>query len=242
MSKQLHSAMRSILKMPYFKNDAARSGSTDNGHEESIAARLVAAGFTRMSKNQVPALTKEVAGEWIASGFEPMTFLLERTGRELKRNPERTKRFKSMPKGSFICQPGGSHSFPDTIIRDFDGRFIAIEAKSSENATSPMWNDSLPRAGAIYIWSTLKSNRTTFAMGQDLIDDEITMLRKEINEKVAKLREEYSSMVELADRKKRGYKLSFRPQNFQEGGGNISDWIAHPDCKQCEINVLEFAK
>jgi len=241
MSKQLEQALISIKAMPYYKNDSSRSGKTFNGHEAAISYRLVKAGFKEVTKDVIPSLTKEVASEWIASEFEPKTFLLERTDKEHKRKPELTKRFKIMPLGSFICQPGGSHSFPDFLIRDFDGRFIGLEAKSSESALSPMWNDNLPKKGAIYVWSTEKSNQTTIALGQDIIGDEIIELRKAMSAELELIYEKYKPLTADADYTNRGWEIAYRPQNFQLGGAEKTDWFTHADRVKCEKNALKFA-
>jgi hypothetical protein len=258
MSTQLHSALIQIIDMPYYKNDSQRSGKVSNGHEDAIALRLTDAGFSevktyhRNKTSNIPKLLKEVLTEWIETDLNP-NFLLEKTDKEYKgKHSHKTRRFKNMPLGSFIAQPCGSNSFPDFLVRDFDGRFILIEAKSGkkqegkeqkDDATTgaPMWNDNLPKHGAIYVYSNEKNNKTTVAMGEDLIDKEVIEIRKEMDREKELLVEKFKARIRAADKKRRGWDPSYRPQNFQSGGMEFTDWFYHEDCAKCEQNVLAFA-
>ena len=258
MSTQLHSALIQIIDMPYYKNDSQRSGKVSKGHEDAIALRLIEAGFSEVKTyhqnktSNIPKLLKEVLNEWIETDLDP-NFLQEKTDKEYSsKHSYKTRRFKNMPLGSFIAQPCGSNSFPDFLIRDFDGRFILLEAKSGkkqegkdqkDDATTgaPMWNDNLPKHGAIYVYSNEKNNKTTVAMGEDLIDKEVIELRKEIDRSVALVLETYGPRIRAADKKRRGWNPDFRPQNFQSGGMEFTDWFYHADRTKCEQNVLAFA-
>jgi hypothetical protein len=259
MSKQLHQAMQDIIVMPYFKNDSSRSGKVSKGHEDAIALRLTDAGFSEVNTHHqnktsnIPKLLKEVMNEWIDTDLDP-NFLLEKTDHEYKRvkDAHKTRRFKNMPVGSFIAQPCGSNSFPDFLIRDFDGRFVPLEAKSGkkqegkdqkDNATTgaPMWNDNLPKHGAIYVYSNEKNNKTTVAMGEDVIDKEVIEIRKEMDRENELLVEKYKVLFRAADKKRRGWDPDYRPQNFQSGGMEFTDWFNHEDRTKCEQNVLAFA-
>lgn len=259
MTQQLHTAFTSILAMPYFKNEAARSGVTINGHEDAIAIRFVSAGFTQVTPNDtIPKLKKEVLNDWIEADLSP-DFLLEKTDKELKRpkDAHKIKRFKNMPLGSFICQPCGSHSFPDFLVRDFDGRFVPVEAKSGSKKDegkdaklktdpitgAPMWNDNLPKHGAIYIYSNEVVNETTVAMGNDLITKEGLALSKKLIEDFKIMAEKYFLLFAEADKDlQRGFYTWFRQQHFQSGGWEKTDWFKHKHRNQCEANVLRFVK
>jgi hypothetical protein len=258
MSTQLHSALTQIIDMPYYKNDSQRSGKVSKGHEDAIALRLTDAGFSEVKTyhqnktSNIPKLSKEVLNEWIETDLDS-TFLLEKTDKEYNhRHSHKTRRFKNMSLGSFIAQPCGSNSFPDFLIRDFDGRFILLEAKSGkkqegkdqkDDATTgaPMWNDNLPKHGAIYVYSNEKNNKTTVAMGEDLIDKEVIEIRKEMDQEKALLEEKFKARIRAADKKRRGWDPRYRPQNFQSGGMEFTDWFNHSDRAKCEQNVLTFA-
>ena len=45
MAYELHLALTSILAMPYFKNENARSGGAVYGHEDAVATKIKEAGF-----------------------------------------------------------------------------------------------------------------------------------------------------------------------------------------------------
>jgi len=253
MSLQLHSALAQIIKMPYFRNEASRSAKTKHGHEDAIAKVLEDNGFTS-NVEKLPKFKKEFLNEWEKINFQPVDFLEEKTDKEykLKSMKWQTKRFKHMKPGTYIQQPCGTHSFPDFLIRDFDGRFIVLEAKSgkkqdgkaqNDEATTgaPMWNDNLPKHGAIYVYSNEKNNKTTVALGQDVIDKEVIKLRDDYDAEQKLLDQKYKKLVDEADKKNRGWRTKVRPQNFQGGGMEKSDWFKHADRQPCEDNVLKFA-
>lgn len=255
MSIQFEMAAKSILNMGYFKNENAKSGNTTHGHEDSIARKFIDNGFSVADKKSIPALTAEIFKEWADVGFKPIGFLEERTNKEYKQKKwiAKTKRFKDMPLGSFIQQPCGSNKFPDFLIRDFDGRFLILEAKSGKKQDSkeqdddatiraPMWNDNLPKYNeVIYVYSNEKNNKTTIALGQDVIDLEVIDLRRKYDEERNIIDMKYKPLVEAADKKNRGWHITSRPQNFQSGGSEKTDWFHHESRVECENNVLIFA-
>ena len=52
MSIQLYKAIEDILVMPFYKNENARSGGADYGHEAAVAVRIASAGFTEYQKEK----------------------------------------------------------------------------------------------------------------------------------------------------------------------------------------------
>lgn len=250
MSKQLHQAMEAILAMPYFKNEHAKSGDTHKGHEAAVAAKFDQQGFKLLLNKDYPKLKKNAMKGWEESGFDP-SFLaaVSDTSYERKQN----KTFGMMPNGSYLMQPAGGQSFPDFLIRDFNGRFIAVEAKSGKkkdgqsqldtNTTAaPMWNDNLPKLGAIYIYSNEKVNQTTLFLGRDVITPEVIDLQQQLIDQLSTVAGTFRSRVRTADLKSRGWDIKFRPQNFQGGGAACCDYFKHKDREVCENNVMEFAK
>lgn len=250
MSEQLKSAFESILSMGYYKNESAKSGGRDSGHEDAISKKLDSSGFTKLENRDYPKLKKSIIVDWEEKEFE-FNYLSDKSDTNYKRKENQT--FDKMPPGSYIIQPAGKQSFPDFLIRDFDGRFMPVEAKSgkkndkqqqkSDNSTAaPMWNDNLPKLNAIYIYSNEKNDQTTIFLGRDVIDAEILALRKEITEAVNAVVAEFQIKVQLVDSKGRGWILTFRPQNFQGGGIEKCDYFKHVDRKLCEQNVLDYVK
>ena len=225
MSKELHLAVESILAMPYYRNEAARSGLADLGHERAVAELLLRAGFDQVDRRDYPQLTKTLLKKWANSG-------------QLRAI---TRAVRSMPAGSFILQPGGTQSFPDILIKDTNQRLIAIECKSGKKTTL-MWNDRLPSLAALYVFSSQEKNATTIFLGQDIITEKEIRIQDRMIEELTEIMKSYQIKSKRADQFQRGWLFKFRPQNFQGGGLILSDYFRHPDRKKCENNALAFSK
>lgn len=226
MSIQLHTAINDILSMPYYKNENARSGGADYGHEAAVAVRIASAGFTEYQKKNFPKLKKGLLKKWAESGNDA----------------DLRKVTAGLPPGTYILQPAGSQGFPDVLVKDFNDRFVAVECKSVKGGLTPMWNDNLPKPNTIYILSSGKANATTVFLGKDVMPKEILesqqSMIKEFNDTVAR----YKLTISTLDKYNRGWDIKFRPQNFQGGGGKKTNYFTHQDRRQCEKNVLEYAK
>jgi hypothetical protein len=226
MSTQLHSAISSILAMPYFKNDHAHSGSTVHGHEDAVAEKIRASGFAEEQKTSYPSMTKSVLRKWAETG----------------NTVELDKILAQMPEGSYIVQPAGSQGFPDILVKDFGGRYVAVECKSGKNGVCPMWNDNTPKPMAIYVLSSGAENSTTIFMGQDVITPEEQALMDELEKELAKVVKTYTGKLNAIDKFNRGWVQKARKQHFQGGGGAKSNYFTHASRQQCETNALNYAK
>lgn len=225
MSTQLHQAVKNILEMPYYKNEAARSGGSKNGHESAVAEKVKLAGFSEFPKIQYKKVTKTLLREWAESGNDT----------ELRQSTQ------GLPIGSYILQPAGSQGFPDILIKDFNDRFVAIECKSSEDATCPMWNDNLPKSNIIYVFTSEKVNKTTIFLGQDVITEELKQSQLAMIDELKQVVEKYKAINEQLDMFKRGWLTKFRPQNFQAGGDSLVNYFNHPSRLTCETNALNYS-
>lgn len=224
MSTQLHEAIKAILAMPYYKNDNARSGQTVAGHEEAVGIRVKAAGFTEVSKSSYPKLSKSILKKWSKTGD---------TG-------QIDKVLSTLPNGSYILQPAGSQGFPDLLVKDFSGKYLALECKSGKGPC-PMWNDNIPQQEAIYILSCAPLNETTVFRGADVISIEMYDVMSQLEKEVQEVYKKYTSLFEQADKFKRGFIQKSRKQHFQSGGGAKTNYFKHADRTTCEQNVLDFA-
>ena len=212
--------------MPYYKNERARSGTVINGHEDAVALKLVAAGFTEEKKTDHPSLTKGLLKEWANTGDSSK---LEAV-------------LKSMPKGTFINQPAGSQGFPDILVKDFNGRYIALECKSvGKTVTSPMWNDNVPKQNSIYILSSAKYDATTIFLGKDVITQATYDLFAQQEAEIEKIIQKYKKLCGNADKFNRGWIQKSRKQHFQNGGGSKTNYFIHADRAKCEKNALAYA-
>ena len=225
MSSQLHSAISEILKMPYFKNENARSGGAVFGHEEAVAVKIRDAGFIEIQKTSYPRLKKSLLSDWAESGDDT----------------ELRKATTSLAVGTFILQPAGSQGFPDVLVKDFNDRFVAIECKSGKNGQSPMWNDNVPKPSTIYVLSSGARDATTVFMGRDVITPEEQTLMNEQEEAIAKVVKEYNKKMASIDKFNRGWNQKSRKQHFQGGGGAKTNYFTHPSRQICEDNALKYA-
>jgi hypothetical protein len=226
MSQKLHTAVTDILAMPYFKNEHARSGGANYGHEEAVSLRVKDAGFTEVDKINYPKLTKSLLKKWARTGDD--TDLREAT--------------KGLPVGSYILQPAGSQGFPDILILDFNNIFVSLECKSGKTGLSPMWNDSLPNPNTIYILSSGIRNETTIFMGRDVITEEELDCRENFLLDIKALIDKYKELMPKLDVFERGWLLKARQQYFQEGGGTKTNYFIHPKRRACELLALEYAR
>jgi len=226
LSTQLHQAVTAILKMPYYKNDHARSGVKISGHEDAVALKLSDAGFTEVQKSTYPGLSKSILREWAKTGNDVAV----------------RQATKGMALGTYINQPAGSQGFPDVLVLDFDNRFIAFECKSSSGGGCPMWNDSLPKPNSIYIMNSGKYNQTTMFLGRDVITQAEQDLMDEQEKAIEKIVNEYKAKLASIDAFNRGWQQKSRRQHFQYGGGNKTDYFKHAARAKCEQNVLNFVK
>lgn len=226
MSKQLHTAIKSILEMPYFKNEHARSGGAVFGHEEAVANKIRESGFSEVDKASYPKLTKSLLKKW-ADGTDDAK-LREAT--------------KGMPAGTFILQPAGTQGFPDILVKDFNDRFVAVECKSGQNGLCPMWNDNVPKLGSvIYVLSSGAVDQTTVFLGRDVITQEEIDLMAEQEKEIAEIVKKYNTLIESHDRFGRGWVQKSRKQHFQGGGGAKTNYFTHSTRNTCEQNALNFA-
>lgn len=226
MSLQLHNALQGILKMPYYKNQNARSGVVIHGHEDAVAATFKEYGFTELLKENFKGITKKILRDWAETGNSSKITLAT----------------EKMPLGSFIKQPAGSQGFPDILVKDFNGNLIAVECKSVTSTGTPMWNDSLPKPNAIYVMNSGKYNATTVFLGKDVISPEELACMKELEEENNRRSREYESKLAAIDKFNRGWIQRARKQHFQLGGNTKTDYFIHADRQRCEQNVLEFVK
>jgi len=225
MSKQLKQAMISILAMPYFKNDSASSGITVHRHENAVALKLKDASFTEELKENYPNLSKKILKAWSKTSDD--TKLKEVA--------------KEMPNGTFMLQPSGSQGYPDILVKDFNGKFVALECKSAAGA-KPMWNDNLPKQNGMYIFFSSNYDKTTIFMVGDVISTgEVELLERQFRsfkDNDARFEKE---MAALTGKLNRNWKISPRPQYSQYGKWGFTNYFKHADREKCEKNALKFA-
>lgn len=226
MSLQLHTAVKNILDMPYFKNEQARSGGASYGHEDAVADKIRHAGFTEVKRELYPRVTKTLLKKWSTTGDD--TDLRAATS--------------GLEPGTFILQPAGTQGFPDVLVKDFNDRFVAVECKSGKSGLCPMWNDNLPKPNAIYVLSSGLLDETTIFLGKDVITPAEQKLMDEQEAAIAKIVKEFNQKMAAVDQFGRGWIQKSRKQHFQGGGNAKTNYFTHTNRQTCEANALEYAK
>ena len=234
MSIQLHKAMVSILAMPYFKNEAHKSGKVKFAHEEAVAAKISAAGFTEVQKKLYPKLTKKLLKKWAETGDD--THLRAAC--------------VGLKEGSYILQPASSQGFPDILVLDFTNkednnkdipaRFVAIECKSTKG-TCPKWNDNAPKPNGIYVLASGSLNETTIFMGRDVITPATQKRINKLQEDWKKLTDTCKDELAVMDPLDRGFVADPRISFNQIGGAKKSNYFTHSNRQVCQDNTLSYA-
>lgn len=202
-----------FLKMPYFKNHAAVSGSVHNfaNHEEAISQLMIKHGYSK---------------------FTP--------SKKLKKKNFKTDNFLSnMPIKSFVEQPFGTHSAPDFLIKSENNVIIPLEAKSSETASHPTYNSGGVKQGFYYIFCSKKTNSTTIYQGEDIITVE---QQQAIDEHIKgeKLRATIlNEKLKNLDVNSRGISFYPRPMICQSGGSSFANYFSHKNRERDEQRVLD---
>lgn len=224
MCTKLFEAGKQILEMGYYKNEHARSGDYAPGHEDAVADVLRIHGFSEVTSADY-ALQRRHLKEWWENNFDSSL----------------DQMLEGMPAGSFILQPGGTQSFPDILVKDFNSRIVALECKSSKG-THPMWNDSTPKPGAVYIMSSARVDSTTVFMGEDVVSKQSLELFEQAVKEMNAVAKKFNQLAAEKDIFESGFIVTCRKQFFQQGGQLKTNYFAHKNRKQRENNVLEFLK
>lgn len=202
-----------ILKMPYYKNYAAESGAVHNinKHESAIANLLIENGYTRQDISKLKLKLK-------LKDFGQPGFLT------------------TMPNGTFVEQPFGSHQSPDFLIKVAD-KIIPVECKSSDN-TYPLYNSGGIKSNYYYIFCSKRTNSTTVYLGSSIIQAEQQSL---IDAHIAQQRlldEQLNKKLKQLDTNGRGVTYYTRPMINQSGGAEKTNYMTHQNKQRDEMAVL----
>jgi len=226
MSQQLHQAMTTILAMPYYQNQAHKSGGADFAHERAVSEHVARAGFREVDRSKYPKITESMLKKWA----------------EGKGDADLRQATVGMPEGTFICQPAGSQGFPDILVRDWGDRFVSIECKSGRNGQCPMWNDNTPKPDTIYVLSSGVQDATTIFMGRDVITPQQQALMDQLERDLTVIVKKYKLLVDAEDSFDRGWIQKARKQHFQAGGGAKTNYFTHRERAICEQRALDYSR
>jgi len=208
--------LKEIRKMPYYKNYAAASGAVHNisKHEDAVADIFIKHGLTEVQNHKTNGFRK-VRDLWL-------------------KKPSKC----DMEDNTFISQPCGTHDSPDFIAK-VNGRVYFIECKSSKQP-QPTFNSGLPKKGYIYIFSSAKTNSTTFFRGEDIVTDKQRKVIEESQSKIDEVISELNSQLKTHDVNNRGIELYHRAMWNQAGGAKLTNYFTHSKRKRCEQGVLDY--
>jgi hypothetical protein len=219
----LHNAFVDLIGMPYFRNQAAKSGDYVPGHEEAVGKVMEKNGFKQLHANEYK-FNKNQVKKWMDDNDQgPINEALV-----------------DMPNGTFFIQPLGSQQFPDLLIKSHAGKLIALECKSSKDG-KPMWNDNLPKLNAYYIMTSEKHNGSTMFRGKDVITPEELEFAKAETELMKARAAKFNALAKKKDVHNRGWIIYPRQQFNQAGPGSSTNFFLHKEKTVCEKNVLKDA-
>ena len=239
MSKQLHKSFIDILAMPHYANAASSGKRRYDSHEEALCGVFESNGYKRIEQFSMGTNRNGKTVKLLTYPKLKKKALLKAVA-----SPDKQAELEllcgDMPPGTYIHQPAGSQSFPDFLIRDFSGTFIVIEAKSGAGA-GPVWNDSLPKAGAVYIMSSGKHNASTVWLGEDWISTEESAIFEQLYRDIAQLVTKANASLVALNTHQRGFQYYARNKHQQAGSQEYTDPFQHPMRAACEAHVLTFA-
>lgn len=239
MTTQLHTSFKDILAMPHYANAASSGLNRLDSHELALRPVFEANGYKPIEQFN---LGKNRKGKTVKLLTYPK--LKKKALLKAIASPNKQKELEAlcgdMPPGTYIHQPAGSQSFPDFLIRDFSGVFVVVEAKSGAGA-GPVWNDSLPKAGAVYIMNSGKHNASTVWLGEDWISTEELAIFEQLYKDIAQLVTRANARLVTLNTHQRGFQYYARKKHQQAGSKEYTDPFQHPMRASCEQHVLTFA-
>ena len=221
LSCDLLSAVKQMLSSPFYKNEAAASGAVHNTarHEDAIARIL------------------EEKGNFIRY---PLAFKLNRTETlKWNKNPELSK---SIPDGTFIEQPFGTHNSPDFIIKVNYKCVLFLEAKSSSTTLHPTYNSGGVKPDFLYVFCAKKTDQTTIFKGDSVITTEQQRILDKHLIEARKRDKEINRELAAIDPNHRGIQYYTRPMIKQGGGATYTNYFTHQNREEAENYAIEWIK
>lgn len=141
--------------------------------------------------------------------------------------------------GQFVHQPLGSQNSPDFVLK-LNNKLYFFECKSSKTFY-PTYNSGLPSEETIYIFSSVRYNKTTVYYGSDVISSEKRMLFLSLTNELKETLKKFKNIPSWKE-DSRGFDFYIRNMYTQSGGCLKTNYFNHEDRFKCERRVLdEFA-
>ncbi len=145
----------------------------------------------------------------------------------------------------YIREPFNSQSFPDFLIIE-KTRIIPIELKTCKDGDKPMWNNSIPKQNAIYLfmaYSCIPSKREVlFFKGSDVITKEASDIFKERLRQAQEQAKFTSEELTSLDKYNHGWNIYVRA-NYQQSthdSNTVPSFCLHPNKEENKRKVLEY--
>jgi hypothetical protein len=147
----------------------------------------------------------------------------------------------------YIREPFNSQSFPDFLIVD-KHNIIPIELKTAEDTDKPMWNNSIPKQNAIYLfmaYSCVPSKREVlYFRGCDVITKEASEVLKERLRQAQEQSKFTNDELSSLDLYNHGWNIYVRT-NYQQSkhtNDTSTSFTLHPNKDKNKQNVLEYLR
>jgi hypothetical protein len=145
----------------------------------------------------------------------------------------------------YIREPFNSQSFPDFLIFENDW-IVPIELKTSEDSDKPMWNNSIPKQSAIYVFMAFSNipdkREILFFKGSDVITAEASKTFKErLVEAQQQSKFSKEELVHL-DTFNHGWNIYVR-SNYQQSkhtAGTVTSFVDHPNKEENKKKVIKY--
>lgn len=148
----------------------------------------------------------------------------------------------------YIKEPFNSQSFPDFLIIE-KSHIIPIELKTSDDSDKPMWNNSLPKQNAIYVFMAYSCKpelrEVVFFRGCDVITKEATdVFKSRLKEAQEQSKFENQELTSL-DSFNHGWDIYVRA-NFQQKRHDVDNtytsFVKHPNKELNKQKVLQYLR
>ena len=105
-----------------------------------------------------------------------------------------TKGIEGLQDNSYYPQPMGTQNSPDFVVT-CNGRSYLIECKSSKK-DYPVYNSGLPKQDYIYIFSSMKENKTVTFLGSDIVTKTFIKNLKKLTDAIDNSIKDFNSLMD----------------------------------------------
>ena len=182
----------------------------------------------------------------IAHGYKTVEFKIDKELKKLILSSDSPIR-NTYDVFGYIREPFNSQSFPDYLIME-KSNIIPIELKTSEDGDKPMWNNSIPKQNAIYLYmaySCIPSKREVlYFRGCDVVTKEASDIFKERLRQAQEQSKFNNDELQSLDSFNHGWDIYVRA-NYKQSKhkkDTSTSFTLHPNKQKNKDNVLEYLR